>query len=548
MWPTYFLPMIVMEQPWLVYAGSVDLTLMSGGRHIFITADGLNLLTTATGRYFQHYRFKTAWDIRTLRWQARFDWYTIGSSSDAATDVAISADLTKLVVLSDDRLWRIDLATAGDITTATASGQSFRLSSAELPSQHLEARRDGFSFTLTGSATVNIAHSADYVPSIAWTLPTGDPVFTAGDYASSVNWPSVTAGVSAFKWRGGGLFAYVIYSKNATPDESEFRAFTFGSSYDLSTASYLGIDKSVPYIGSAQPINDVEWSNDGMVAITASNETAVRLTLRHWDLGSSYDVTGMTEDTSRLVRIGGHIGLASTWNSVCISGDGLALYALNRSSDQIFSFEINEAFDALTAVPDHKVLALTATDTVPESFYLTPDGEHLYVIGSTNDRVTEFSLSTPGDLNTATSVSFRSLAATIGQIGYAAGVWVSADGVRMCISNMTGPTITMWTMSTPFLVSSASRITTLDTSAYDTEPAAVQLNQAGTNLYFIGRASNKLFRFVLGTAFDLTTATFVAEADFSAYAAGAAGFAFGEDGNSLTIISQALVVHSLTVS
>jgi sugar lactone lactonase YvrE len=525
----------------LSYAGPLDLGAMAGGTRIFITADGRNLVTTGS-RYIQHYGFNTAWDIRTLRWRGRFDWYSI-KPFVAASDVAVNADLTGMFVLSTAGLARLNVVVAGDISTSVDSGQSFRIGGSQAASRHLEASRDGTSFVLTGSATTSSGHSATYLPILSWSLPVGDPLFNNSSYNATKSWPDVSAGVGAFKWRSS-LFAYVTYTNAAPdPDVTEFREFSFSSDYDINSASYIGIDQSIAFIGTNQPINDLEWNSDGTVAITGSNEITEYLRLRHWNLAASYDVTGMSEDASRMVTIGGHTGRTATWNSISISGDGLTLYALNRGSDRIFSFDTNVPFDFSAARPDHKSIVLTSIDTVPESIYLTPDGAHLYVVGSTGDRVYHMTLSTAGDIRTATLSDSRLLTTNIGQVGYAMGVWVSADGTRMFLSDTNSVTVTSWALSTPFIASSAALIATYDMTAVDAQPAAVSVSEDGTSIYVLGRANNSIYRFSMEEPFALSTVLLSETLNFSAYASGAAGFAISEDENVVVILSQSLMLQ-----
>jgi DNA-binding beta-propeller fold protein YncE len=93
--------------------------------------------------------------------------------------------------------------------------------------------------------------------------------------------------------------------------------------------------------------------------------------------------------------------------------------------------ELN-VFDLKNLVKNDAVVrsfSVSSQDSAPRDIFFKPDGTKMYVVGSTNDRVYSYTLSTPWNIGTATydNVSFF-----VGsQDGTPTGIFFRPDGTKM---------------------------------------------------------------------------------------------------------------------
>jgi len=133
--------------------------------------------------------------------------------------------------------------------------------------------------------------------------------------------------------------------------------------------------------------------------------------------------------------------------------------------------------------------------------YVKEDGTKLYSITFTT--VKEYTLSTPGDLSTATQTGSEALSNVSSAFLY--GLHISEDGLNLYTGDDDDShKIKRYTLSTPWLLSSISYHSSYITPS---QPSGVALSSDGLQMTVSALSGN--FRYyTLGTSWDITTATF----------------------------------------
>ena len=142
---------------------------------------------------------------------------------------------------------------------------------------------------------------------------------------------------------------------------------------------------------------------------------------------------------------------------------------------------------------------------------------------------------------TATDGSYN-LVSAFGATTYTSGNW-SLSGLDVDATN--GITIVSKQTINPFDMSNVSYSNNfLDVSSYDTQPMSVHLKPDGTKLYFTGAQGNDIHEFNLSTAYELSTASFVAVKTFNSAANASftpgfvTGFVFSPNGDKLIVLDD----------
>ena len=183
--------------------------------------------------------------------------------------------------------------------------------------------------------------------------------------------------------------------------------------------------------------------------------------------------------------------------------DGLKMYITGSTTDTVQEFTLSSAWEVGTATYTANVASGEAT---PEGVFFKSDGTKMYVVGSTGDAVREFDLSTAWSVNTATFVSSFSVAT---QETSPTGISFSNTGAKMFIIGSGNDSVFEYDLSTPWVVNTAVyNSQSLSVAAYDSTPHSLNFNSTGTRLFFNGIATDAVFWFDLATPWSVNTATF----------------------------------------
>jgi sugar lactone lactonase YvrE len=226
-------------------------------------------------------------------------------------------------------------------------------------------------------------------------------------------------------FRPDGTSMYVIGYNTDT-----IYQYTLTSPWDVSTASYASLSKSVT-IQETFPEN-IFFRHDGtsMYVIGSTNRTIYQYTLTTpWDVSTaSYASTSKYIGTEE-----------STPTGLFFRPDGTSMYVNGLVADRVYQYTLTTPWDVSTASYASLNKSVTAQDSDPYSVTFRPDGAAMYVMGSTNDTVYQYTLTTPWDVSTA---SYASTSKSVtSQDGTPLGLTFRPDGTAMYMVGTTNDTV-----------------------------------------------------------------------------------------------------------
>lgn len=193
--------------------------------------------------------------------------------------------------------------------------------------------------------------------------------------------------------------------------------------------------------------------------------------------------------------------------------DGKMMYVLGTSGDDITYYSLSTAWDITTATYVGESNSTNAQNATPQGFCFNSDGTKVFIVGSaTPAGVWAYSCASPWDVSTITydSVTYDLSAITTSPLG----IWFKPDGTKMYIASNTGATSTYtdvileYSLSTAWLVSSATLTTYFSVASQDTLPVGVQFTEDGLRMFVCGATGDTVVVYDLSTAWDINTATF----------------------------------------
>ena len=420
------------------------------------------------------YSLSTAFDISTTS----YDNVSLNASArdGAGRSVAFNGDGTKMYYLGSNNksIYQYTLSTAYVLSTASYDSVVFSVSSEDFTPVSLVFNSDGTKMYITGA--------------------TGDKVYQYSTGSTTVT--------NVFDLSTGNYFATTPsasaqYDFSNAGDTQTWQLEVTGNQvvvgYDLAIAAY---DSVSFFINEDNLPIGLRFNNDGtkLYVLGNGNRTVYQYTLSTaFDLSTaSYDSVSFSVASQDSVPYG-----------IVFSPDGTTMYMVGATTDSIYQYSFSTAFDLSTASYDSVSFSVTSQDTAPLGVAFNNDGTKMYMVGATNDSIYQYSLSTAFDLSTASydSVSFS----VTSQDASPHEIVFNTDGTKMYMIGSTNDSIFQYTLSTAFDLSTASYDSvSFSISSQDTAPAGLAFNNDGTKLYMVGYSNDRISQYTTSTATPIT--------------------------------------------
>lgn len=287
---------------------------------------------------------------------------TADPASGEAGDVYYNSTLNKLRVYNGSR-WVSLHGSAWDISTAVLAG-SFSVASQEEDPTDIAFKPDGLRMYIAGFDN-NIY---EYDLAVAWDV-------TTATYSQSFSVSAQESGNRGVTFSADGSKMFTIGLNGDDVNE-----YALSTPWDVSTATYttnfsVGDKEGTP--------TSVKFSVDG------ANMYVLGLTTDHvyqYTLATAFDVSTATYSQSFSV-----LSQESSPFSVWFRPDGLRMYVLGYTGDDVNEYVLSTAWDISTAAYA-QVFSVAAQENDPRGLAFSVDGTRMYVVGRTNDKVHQYSL------------------------------------------------------------------------------------------------------------------------------------------------------------
>ncbi len=386
--------------------------------------------------------------------------------------------------------------------------------------------------------TLTVANSGSAVSGTSTGSNTGDITDndTDADASSTATITSITATTA-----GGS--AQTTFSSNSETVTGSYGTLTINSNGSYSYAANSNIsgldagDSNITdvftYIVSDGTATDTATLTINIIAsqdLTARNDTGTvnedaTLTVDNGDNATS--VTAATYDSSPFSVASQDGGM----RELAFSSDGTKFFVLGYQNRCVNEYHMTTAFDVSTATFDSS-FNVSGQEVYPHGLAFNTDGTKMFVSGYAGHDVNEYTLSTAWDVSTASFVDSFSISSQDTQVR---GLAFSNDGTKMFITGNVGDTLEEYTLTTGYDVSTASHTDSMDISSYDNDPRGIAFNSDGSRMFFHGQQNDQIHEFTLGTAYDISTSTYIGANSLGSFDTGAEAIVFNKDGSKLFV-------------
>jgi len=478
-----------------------DVTFSSDGTKMFVL--GLE------GDDVNEYTLATPFDVSTADFAVSF---SVADQDTFPTGLAFSSDGTKMFVAGNegDDINEYTLSTPFDVSTADFA-VSFSVAGEDTIPSDVTFSSDGAKMFVVGFDGSDINE---------YTLTTPFDVSTA-DFAVSFSVAAQETTPQGVAFRSDGIKMFVVGN-----DGDNVNQYTLTTPFDVSTASFVD---SFSVAGQDTNPKDIAFSSDGtkmfVVGDTGDDISEYTLasgfTLFHTTFVDSFSVAAQENNPTALA----------------FSSDGTKMFVVFSSGQDVYEYILSTPFDVTTSSFVDSFSTFAQDDSL-EDLAFSPDGTKMFVVGTAgNPDVNGYTLTTGFDVSTAAFVDSFDVS---GEGNGVRGLAFSSDGTKMFVLFTTGDDkIVEYTLSTPFDVTTSSFVDSFSVSAQGTTPWDFAFSSDGIKMFVVGRDVDDVDEYTLSTGFDVSTAAFVDSFGIGAQEPTPSGLAFSSDGSKMFVVGFA---------
>jgi hypothetical protein len=181
------------------------------------------------------------------------------------------------------------------------------------------------------------------------------------------------------------------------------------------------------------------------------------------------------------------------------------------------------------------LFSTTSEDTnVTEIFIDNTNGFYLLSTGSLAT-VYQYLFNTPYKVDTLSYLESLDVSA---EETTPTSLFVKADGTKIYVVGTDSTSVHQYDLSTGWNLSTASFVDSIDISSQDTQPHGLFFKPDGTKMYILGQQNTRIYEYNLGTAWDITTATYSQQLSISANVPKPTSIKMTSDGNTLYVLDS----------
>ena len=434
----------------------------------------------------------------------------------------------------------------------------------------------GIAFSNDGTKMFMIGRSGDAVHEYALSTPFDVSTAVFVDTFSVLEQEPGPTGM-AFSSDGAKMFV-VGSSRDAVHE------YALSPPFEASTATFVD-----SFSVSAQDTNptDIAFSSDGtrMFVIGTIGDAVYE-----YALSTPFDVS-----TASFVGDTPISSQESSPEGIAFSNDGAKMFVIGNSGDDVNEYALSTPFDASTAT-FVDATSIRSQESTPTGIAFSSDGAKMFVIGSYDDNVNEYDLTSvypievtgtyvsppPTFVSSILGMATGSLAITfsdeidaanvvpakihVRESGtYAGGVTLTvteldtaADGIVIsftlnvthfeAVVAMTAPELTIDPGAVrdtygslivgTFEASTATFVDATSISSQETAPTDIAFSSDGARMFVIGITGDAVHEYALSTPFDASTRTWVDDTSISSQESNSQGIAFSSDGTKMFVVGD----------
>ena len=506
-------------------------------RGLFFKSDGtkMYIVGDASNQIFE-YNLSTAWDVSTAAYNSV---YNSGGQEAQPTGVFFKPDGTRMFLVgrNGDDVNEYNLSTAWGISSASYV-RNFSVSGEDASPSGVFFKPDGLKMYIVGDGTNKIF---EYSLSTAWDISTSV-------YSQDFSVSGEDANPLGMFFKPDGMKMYVVGLQNDKVYEYNVGSSASSTGYVPSITNSSGqIDTTYWTDINSMTTDDIAGAGAAYYAVSTDDRTTwsvikngsgVRPIVRDnsgtWQYNSNDGISGDWDISTAVYKQNFYVGgQESGPNAVFFKDDGLKMYVLGYSGDDVGEYNLSTAWDVSTAVYSQNFY-VGGQETFPTGLFFKPDGLKMYVCGESGRDVNEYNLSTAWDVSTASYLQRE----IFSNDAYPAGIFFKPDGTRMFMVGGANDSVYQYSLSTAWDVTSASIVVAYNFGGQESSPVDISFKSDGTKMYIIGNSGDDVNEYNLSSAWSLSNVSYSQNFSISGQESSPTGLFFRADGLKMYVLGD----------
>ena len=265
--------------------------------------------------------------------------------------------------------------------------------------------------------------------------------------------------------------------------------YTLATTGDITSAVFVD---SYDYSAESGIFYGIALSEDGTKFYGISSVGV----MYQYTLSIAWDITSATYDSVAVTLTS--LGVGSTCSIISFSQDGAKMYAGNTSND-IYELDLATDWDISTMTYSNRSV-LCSGESQLQAIHVPNDGSFLFFGGSAENDVFGWYMQTPYEVDSAVSTNISNSATNVYD------VQITDDGLRYYYLQQSNNTVYGYDLTVAFDVTSKTNEKTFALTTQLSSPSNFFITYDGARLYAMGDATNTMYCYDLGTAWDVSTA------------------------------------------
>ena len=189
---------------------------------------------------------------------------------------------------------------------------------------------------------------------------------------------------------------------------------------------------------------------------------------------------------------------------IIFNNDGTKLFMVGSGNDTIYQYSLPTPFILTGMSYDSISFSVASQESSPQSIIFNNDGTKLFILGTSSDTIYQYSLPIPFIL---TGMSYDSVSFSVtSQELNPTGIIFNNDGTKLFMVGTSSDTIYQYSLPTPFILTGMSYDSvSFSVASQDATPTGIIFNNDGTKLFMVGGDSDTIYQYsTVESLFDLT--------------------------------------------
>lgn len=244
---------------------------------------------------------------------------------------------------------------------------------------------------------------------------------------------------------------------------------------------------------------ELTWNNDGSKFYILGNENN---TIYEYDVSNPFNLNLSVKYRGNFFAIGGQeiTPTGMVWND-----DGFKFYIIGTTNATVYEYECTIAFDITSAQYSGDFFSVSSQEATPEGIAFNAVGNKFFIVGLTNATIYEYTLSIPFNIGSVVVYSTKSFDVS-NEEADPSSLRFNTDGTRLFLLGTAEDSLHEYSLTNGFDLTTDNIVFTgesFSVGGQEIDPHGLALSSDGTKFFIVGTDDDTVYQYNMASAFTL---------------------------------------------